>query len=108
LITTHSADVQNAGNRAGDEVVQLYISDSVASVPVPIWQLAGFKRVHLDPGQKQTVTFTLTPRLLSLIDGEGRRVVEPGEFQIAVGGHQPGTDAAQDNILTAVLRVMIR
>jgi len=86
---TVSLDVQNVGQRAGDEVVQLYVSDVVASVPVPIRQLAGFSRLHLKPGEKQTVAFTLTPRQLSLIDDAGRRVVEPGEFQLAIGGRQP-------------------
>jgi len=89
-------------------VVQLYISDLAASVPMPIRQLAGFERIHLTPGKKKTVTFTLTPRQFSLIDDAGKRVIEPGEFQLAVGGHQPGADVAQDNILTAVLRVMVR
>jgi beta-glucosidase len=86
---TVSVDVQNVGQRAGDEVVQLYTSDVVASVPVPIRQLGGFTRLHLKPGEKQTVTFTLSPRQLSLIDAAGRRVIEPGEFQLAVGGRQP-------------------
>jgi len=86
---TISVDVRNTGERAGDEVVQLYVSDVAASVPVPIWQLQGFERIHLAPGETKTVTFTLTPRQLSLIDGAGRRVVEPGAFQVAVGGRQP-------------------
>jgi beta-glucosidase len=105
---TISVDVQNVGDRAGDEVAQLYISDLAASVPTPIRQLAGFERIHLTPRKKKTVTFTLAPRQLSLIDDAGNRIIEPGEFQLAVGGHQPGADAAQDNILTTVLRVMIR
>jgi hypothetical protein len=70
----------------------LYVSDVAASVPVPIRQLQGFERVHLAPGETKTVAFTLTPRQLSLIDDEGRRVIEPGGFQIAVGGHQPGAE----------------
>ena len=86
---TVSVEVQNVGQRAGDEVVQLYLSDVAASVPVPIRQLQGFERIHLAPGEKKRVTFTLTPRQLSLIDEEGRRVIEPGEFQVAVGGRQP-------------------
>ncbi len=84
-----SVDVQNVGQREGDEVVQLYVSDTDASVPVPIRSLQGVERVHLSPGETRTLTFTLTPRQFSLIDGEGRRVVEPGEFQVAVGGRQP-------------------
>ena len=86
---TVSVDVQNVGERAGDEVVQLYVSDVVASVPVPIRQLQGFERIQLLPGETKTVTFALSPRQLSLIDSDGRRVVEPGEFRISVGGCQP-------------------
>jgi len=87
---TVSVDVENTGQRAGDEVVQLYVTDVAASVSVPVRQLQGFKRVHLEPGERTTVTFTLTPRQMSLITDEGQRAVEPGEFQIAVGGGQPG------------------
>jgi len=89
---TISVTVQNVGQRAGDEVVQLYASDLEASVPVPIRGLQGFERVHLAPGETKTVYFTLTPRQLSLIDDEGRRLVEPGAFQIAVGGRQPAAE----------------
>jgi beta-glucosidase len=89
---TVSVDVQNVGQRAGDEVVQLYVSDVSATVPVPIRQLQAFKRLHLAPGETKAVTFTLIPRQLSLIDDEGRRVVEPGEFQVAVGGRQPSPE----------------
>jgi len=86
---TVSVDVQNVGECAGDEVVQLYVSDVAASVPVPIRQLQGFERIHLVPGETKTVTFDLSPRQLSLIDSDGLRVVEPGEFRITVGGRQP-------------------
>jgi len=88
-ILTVSVDVRNVGERAGDEVLQLYVSDVAASVPVPLRQLQGFERVHLTPGETKTVTFALTPRQLALIDDAGRRVVEPGEFRVAVGGCQP-------------------
>jgi len=90
---TVSVTVTNTGNRAGDEVVQLYVRDVEASVPIPIRQLQGFARVHLEPGARQTVTFTLAPRQMSLIDDAGQRVIEPGVFEIAVGGGQPGTSA---------------
>ena len=86
---TVSVDVHNVGQRAGDEVVQVYVADIAASVPVPIRQLCGFERVHLAPGETKTVSFDLAPRQLSLIDDSGRRVVEPGGFQVAVGGRQP-------------------
>jgi beta-glucosidase len=89
---TLSVNVENVGQRAGDEVVQLYVTDIAASVPVPIRQLQGFKRLHLSPGETGMVTFALTPRQFSLIDDEGRRVVEPGGFQVAVGGRQPRSE----------------
>lgn len=86
---TISVNVRNVGQRAGDELVQLYVSDLEASVPVPIRQLAGFRRIHLAPSEVQNVSFTLRPRQFSLIDDAGRRVIEPGTFRIAVGGRQP-------------------
>jgi beta-glucosidase len=104
---TVSVDVQNTGGRAGDEVVQMYITDLEASVPVPLRQLAGFMRLHLQPGETQTVTFTVTTRQLSLIDNRGNRVVEPGEFEIAVGGRQPRAgEAPGDEIVRGTLSVV--
>jgi beta-glucosidase len=85
--------VTNVGSRAGDEVVQLYVTDLEASVPVPIRELAGFSRIHLAPAQTKTVRFTIVPEQLSLISDEGERVIEAGDFQIAVGGCQPGFEA---------------
>jgi beta-glucosidase len=82
--------VTNKGRVAGDEVVQLYIKHVNASVPVPIRSLQGFKHVHLTPGKTQTVSFSLTPRQLSVIDNQSRRIVEPGEIEIQVGGGQLG------------------
>jgi len=88
-----SVEIKNVGTMAGDEVVQLYVKDIEASAPVPIWSLQGFKRIHLEPGEKQIVQFTLTPKQLSLIDQNFIRVVEPGEFEVAVGGILPGYEA---------------
>ncbi|HZE70459.1 MAG TPA: glycoside hydrolase family 3 C-terminal domain-containing protein [Pyrinomonadaceae bacterium] len=100
-----SADVQNIGDRAGDEVVQLYMSDAAASVPVAIRSLAGTKRVFLKPAEKQHVSFALSPTQMSLIDDNGKRVIEPGEFRISIGGKQPGftgfTDAKTTGVATA-------
>jgi beta-glucosidase len=85
-----SADVTNAGDREGEEVVQLYLTDSQASAPVPIRALVGFDRISLRPREKRTVTFTITPRQMSLIDNNGKRVIEPGEFSVSIGGGQQG------------------
>jgi beta-glucosidase len=82
---TVSVDVANTGTRDGDEVVQLYLHDVVSSVTRPVLELRGFKRVTLAPGTRRTVSFTIGPDALSLINREMRRVVEPGQFEIFVG-----------------------
>jgi beta-glucosidase len=91
-----SVEVSNSGSRAGDEVVQLYVTDVAASVPVPLRSLAGIRRVSLKPGEKQSLSFTLTPAQMTVIDEKGRRVIEPGEFRISVGGKQPGFQGRAD------------
>ena len=83
------ADVKNTGKRKGDEIVQLYITDLIASVSTPVTELKGFRRVTLEPGQTATVEFELTPYQLSLLDARMRRVVEPGVFKVMVGGVSP-------------------
>jgi beta-glucosidase len=82
---TVSVDVSNTGTKAGDEVVQLYVRDVVSSVTRPVKELRGFQRVSLEPGAKKTVTFTVGPQALSLIDANMKRVVEPGRFELLVG-----------------------
>jgi len=82
---TVSVDVRNSGDRAGDEVVQLYIRDSVATVAEPVKSLRGVRRISLRPGETQTVTFRLGADAFSLYDRQMRRVVEPGIFTIFVG-----------------------
>ena len=82
---TVSATIRNTSDVAGDEVVQLYFRDSVASVAVPVKELAGFKRIRLEAGQEETVSFALTKDHLALWNADMDRVVEPGEFEIMVG-----------------------
>jgi beta-glucosidase len=77
--------VKNTGLRAGDEVVQLYVHDVLASVARPISMLEGFARVHLRPGEQQEVSFTLSPAELQMLDAHMHRIVEPGAFRIMVG-----------------------
>ncbi|PWT87348.1 MAG: glucan 1,4-alpha-glucosidase [Blastocatellia bacterium] len=97
---TVSATVENAGQREGDEVVQLYVTDVEASVRVPIRSLAGVERVHLKPGERRVVSFTLNPHQLAVITNEGRSVVEPGEFKVTIGGKQPGFTGTADAVTT--------
>jgi len=85
-----SVKVTNKGDRDGDEVVQLYLTDEKASSPRPIRQLEGFKRITLKKGESQNVEFTLEPRRFSMINNKNKQVVEPGWFTISVGGEQPG------------------
>ena len=87
-------EVENTGQRPGDEVVQLYLKDVEASLPVPQLQLQGFTRIRLAPGEKQTVQFTLTAGQMSFADESGKWVLEPGEFKVWVGGQQPDQKAA--------------
>ena len=79
-------EVTNCGERAGDEVVQLYLRDLVSSVTRPVKELKAFRRLTLQPGETQTVRFPLTPGDLSFLNLEMQPVVEPGEFEIMVGG----------------------
>ena len=77
--------VTNTGKYDGDEVVQLYIRDVVASVSQPVLALKGFQRIHLKKGETKQVSFTITPDMLSLLDKDLKRIVEPGDFRIMIG-----------------------
>lgn len=87
--------VTNSGRRSGDEVVQLYIRDDVASVTRPVMELRGFEKISLQPGESRTVSFQLTPDDLSFLDLQMQRVVEPGTFTVLVGGSSAQTKQAK-------------
>jgi beta-glucosidase len=82
-----TVDVTNTGTRAGEEVVQLYIRDEVSSVTRPVKELRGFRRISLDPGQTAALEFFLGPDDLSFLNRDMHRVVEPGTFDVMVGGN---------------------
>lgn len=84
-----TVEVTNKGNITGDEVVQLYLKALEASVRVPNYELRGINRIKLNPDQTKTVSFTLTPRKMALIDEEGKCILEPGKFKVFIGGQQP-------------------
>lgn len=87
---TVSVEVANTGKRRGEEVVQLYIQDPVASVTRPVQELKGFTRVALDPGQRRRVEYVLGSQELGFLDQSLKWVVEPGEFRVRVSNSSEG------------------
>lgn len=103
-----SCVVRNTGEFTGDEVVQVYLRDEEASLPIPRHTLAAFKRVRLGPGSEQRVTLSVPPRAFALVDEEGNWVIEPGNFTVFIGGGQPGyaeTLHAQVQVVGKTLRL---
>ena len=84
-----SVVVTNSGNVTSNEVVQLYISDLEASVNVPNFQLEGVNRISLKTGESKEVTFDLTPKMFEIVNNDGNRIIEPGDFKIYIGGSSP-------------------
>lgn len=95
---TVTVELENVGQRAGDEVVQLYIRDVAASVTRPVKELKGFQRVTLQPGEKKLVEFKLGPNELGFYDRDMRFVVEPGEVRVMVGSNSEDLIAAKFEI----------
>jgi beta-glucosidase len=91
--------VKNTGARSGEEVVQLYVRDVIASLARPVIELKGFQRVSLLPGESTSLTFTLGPEELKMLDEKMRWVVEPGDFRVMVGS------SSKDIRLRGILRV---
>ncbi len=105
---TATVVVNNSSDRELEEVVQLYVSDVQASTRVPRAKLVGFRRVRLTPGETQSVAFEVAADALSLIDGDGKRVFEAGEFRFTAGGASPGPRAealGSPKPVTAMLRL---
>jgi beta-xylosidase len=98
--------VRNTGDRAGHEVVQLYLSDPVAQVVRPVRWLAGFARVPLEPGQARQVTFRLHADRTAFSGRSGARIVEPGEIGVAIGGASDQLPLQGSFLLTGPERVV--
>jgi beta-xylosidase len=96
-----SVDVTNSGSREGDEVPQLYIHQRVASITQPVMQLKGFQRITLKPGEKRTIEFTITPQMLSMLNIDMHKVVEPGVFDLMVGPSSDQTSSVPLTVLGA-------
>jgi beta-glucosidase len=93
------ADVKNTSATAGDEVVELYLTQP-KGYETPQRELAGFTRVHLDPGQSTHVGLTIDPRSLGQVDEKGNRVIAPGEYTFTLGGAQSGDSTVQTGKFT--------
>jgi len=96
-----SVDVTNTGTRKGDEVVQLYVHQKVASVTVYDSQLRGFERVPLNPGETKTIHFTLYPADLQILDRNMNWTVEPGGFEVRIGASSEDIKLTKDFTITA-------
>ncbi len=96
--TTVTVDVTNTGKTPGDEVAQMYIRDEVSSVTRPVKELKDFVRLTLEPNQTEQVTFKITPAKLAFYNRQMKRVVEPGTFQIMIGGNSV-------DLATQILRI---
>jgi beta-glucosidase len=103
-----TVEVANTGKRAGEEVVQLYLNRTDAKEADPIRSLAGFQRIALRPGEHKVARFKLLPRQFATVAADGRRVVEPGAFQVVLGGKQPGFKGAADANTTAAISGIVR
>jgi beta-glucosidase len=95
---TVTVTVTNTGKRASDEVVQLYVHDVVSSITRPVQELKGFRRVHLNPGESKRVDLPIGPDELAFYDGSMKRVVEPGRFEVMVGGSSASSDLHKVNL----------
>jgi beta-glucosidase len=104
-----SVEVENTGKLAGEEVVQLYVKNLGGGETAPIRSLEGFQRIALKPGEKKLVEFTLAARRFSSTGTDNERTVTPGQYEISVGGKQPGfhglLDAATTEVITKSIRV---
>lgn len=98
-----TAKVTNTGRRAGDEVVQLYVSKDDRPDYAPLRQLRGVRRLSLKPGQTRTVTFKLTPKDFALVNERGDLAVSPGSYTIWVGGRQPEAKSIAQPTTTGIL-----
>ena len=92
-------NITNTGNRLGDEVVQVYVHDLVASVTRPVKKLCGFERLTLQPGETRRVKFTVGPQNLQILGDDLRPVVEPGLFKIMVGSSSDRTQTIQLEVM---------
>jgi len=96
--TSVSIKVRNIGTSPGDEVIQMYIRDELASVARPVLELKGFERIHLLPGESKLISFKIDNEMLSMLDQNLEKIVEPGDFRVMIGASS--ADIRQKTVLT--------
>lgn len=102
---TLTVDVKNCGSRAGAEVVQVYVrAPTTTKLTVPRWHLEGIRRIELKQGARKSMTFRIAPRQLASYTEDGQAVIEPGVYQISIGGGQPDDPNAHARTLTLTVR----
>jgi beta-glucosidase len=101
-----SLAVKNTGDRRGTEIVQLYAADTATGVTLPAQQLVGFARVDLDPGQSQTVAFTLPLSVLAYTGNTGEVMMEPGPIELSVGSSSDDIRSTATFTVTGDTRVI--
>ena len=84
-----SITVSNTGNYKAEEVIQLYLKDEQSTIPVPQYALKGFQKVELWPGASAKIQFEIQPKMLEMVNDQGKRVLEKGKFQVFIGGSSP-------------------
>jgi beta-glucosidase len=104
---TLSVEVENTGERAGDEVVEVYAA-AAGGAETPVRSLAGIERIALAAGERKTVSFTLKPEQLANYSADGKLIARPGEWTISAGGKQPGFHGALDAATTGVVSATVR
>lgn len=103
---TASVNVKNTGDRAGAEVVQLYITDPIASIPRPVLELKGFKKVNLEPGETKTVRFTMNANQFAFYDRDMKLAVEPGKIILKAGSASDDIRAEAEVTVSGTKRVL--
>lgn len=101
-----SVDITNTGERSGSEVVQVYVRDKVATQVRPLQELKAFQRVTLSPGETATLTFTLPVEMFNFTRRDGKRIVEPGEFELQVGASSADIRAVVNVQVSGKTRVL--
>ena len=99
-------DITNTGERSGSEVVQVYVRDKVATQVRPLQELKAFQRVTLSPGETATLTFMLPVEMFNFTRRDGKRIVEPGEFELQIGASSADIRQAVTVNVTGETRVL--